>query len=104
MTPESDHVTDQGGHTGPLPLRYRLEDLSPQQRDALHALATSATGPARSVQLAQALLALHSGLTVPEVARQVGRSPRTIARWRDRFAQEGDTAVFDAARSGAPPR
>lgn len=104
VTPETDHVTDQGGHTGPVPARYRLEALSPRERDALTALANSATGPARSVQRAQALLALSSGLTASEVARQVGRCPRTIARWRARFAQEGVTAVFDAARSGAPPR
>ncbi len=103
VTSGTDHVTEQG-HTAPVPTRYRLEALSPQERNALTALATSATGPARSVQRAQALLALSSGLTASEVARQVGRSPRTIARWQARFAQEGVTAVFDAARSGAPPR
>ncbi len=79
-----------------------LEALSPRERGVLTALATSTTGPARSVQRARALLALNSGL--PEVARQVGRCPRTITRSHARFAQEGVTAVFDAARSGATPR
>ena len=100
VTPGSDNPAG----TAPGAVLHRLEALSPKEQEALQALASSTAAPVRPVQRAQALLALKSGVSETDVAQRVGRSPRTIARWRARFAAEGITAVFDAPRSGAPPR
>lgn len=83
---------------------HSLKALSDPEAQALRGLAASTTGPVRPVQRARALLALSGGAAVAEAAQKVGCTPRTAARWRSRFADEGVTAVFDAPRSGAPPR
>lgn len=83
---------------------HDLAALSAAEREALEALAGSTSGPARPVQRAQALVALSDGVAVDEVAARLGRTRRTILRWRSRFTSEGVTAVLDAPRSGRPPR
>ncbi len=56
------------------------------------------------MQRAQAFLALSQGRCLDDVAQMVGRTRRTVRRWQAGFAAEGALAVFEAPRSGRPPR
>ena len=68
----------------------------------LKALCRGST-PARIMIRARALLMLHQGLSVPEVADIVGCSEPTVKRVRRRFLDYGwKKAVFDAPKPGRP--
>jgi transposase-like protein len=45
---------------------------------------------------------LQAGQTAAQVARELGIDPRTVRKWRDRFAAEGETGLQD--RSSRPHR
>ena len=45
---------------------------------------------------------LRAGWTVPSVAAALGVTPRTVRKWRDRFAEEGAGGLVD--RSSRPHR
>lgn len=57
-------ATDLNRTAPALARPHRLEALSPQEQDALKALAGSTTGPVRPAQRAQALLALSAGMQI----------------------------------------
>jgi len=101
LTPDGGLAAERPGSARQA---YSLAALTPATEEALAALADSSMGPLRAVERARALLALRSGMPADAVALKVGRSVRTIRRWENRFAEEGVKAVFDARRSGRPPR
>src|SRR5215218_1242454 len=45
---------------------------------------------------------VQAGQTAAQVARELGLDPRTVRKWRDRFAAEGEAALQD--RSSRPHR
>lgn len=61
---------------------------------------------ARQMHRAQALLWLHEGDTVDEVATRLFVTPRTVFRWRNRFYERQTLALparlADGPRSGRP--
>ncbi|MET7994558.1 FCD domain-containing protein [Amycolatopsis sp. NPDC005232] len=48
------------------------------------------------------VLSCADGLDVPEVARRLGVSEATAAKWRDRFLRRGPDGLADAPRPGRP--
>ena len=71
-------------------------EMTGGQRAALERLARSHTAPAREVRQAKALLALWwatDGGSNAEIARRCASTPKSVRRWRSRFAGEGTAAV-----------
>jgi transposase len=83
-----------------MPLR-----LSPADYPTLLEVAHSTHDP-RQRHRAQALLWLHDGATVDEVATRLCVTPRTVFRWRSRCAARQALALpdrlADGPRSGRP--
>jgi len=83
-----------------MPLR-----LSPTDYQNLLAVAHATHDP-RQLHRAQALLWLHEGAPVDEVATRLFVTPRTVFRWRSRFharqALELPERLADGPRSGRP--
>jgi Homeodomain-like domain len=77
-----------------MPLR-----LSPTDYQHLVEVAHSAHAP-RQVQRAQALLWLHEGDPVDEVASRLFVTPRTVFRWRSRFHARQALALPDRLADG----
>src|SRR6266487_5289608 len=66
-------------------------EMTGGQRAALERLARSHTAPAREVRQAKALLALWwatDGGSNAEIARRCASTPKSVRRWRSRFAAE----------------
>jgi Winged helix-turn helix len=63
------------------------------QRAELEGLARSHTAPAREVRQAKALLWATDGVSNAEIARRCASTPKSVRRWRSRFAAEGTAAV-----------
>ena len=59
----------------------------------LERLARSHTAPAREVRQAKALLWATDGVSNAEIARRCASTPKSVRRWRSRFAAEGTAAV-----------
>jgi transposase len=55
------------------------------------------------VERARIVLLAHHGLSNAEIARRLGASPKTVSKWRSRFAQRPKkTTLEDVHRSGRP--
>jgi transposase len=82
----------------------QLMEMSVADREAVEALARSMTAPHRKVVQAKALLALVDGASVRATARSIGSHQDTVARWRDRFFEQGvDGIGVIAAGRGRKP-
>ena len=57
---------------------------------------------AKTFKRATALLELHRGKTLEDVAKTLVISNRTVARLRDSYASQGVACLKDASRSGRP--
>jgi|SRR5215208_2706145 putative transposase len=57
---------------------------------------------ARSFRRATALLELHRGKTLTDVAQSLSVIARTVANWRDAYKQIGLLCLSDQARQGRP--
>jgi transposase len=63
--------------------------VTSSQRDVLQTLSRSQTAAHRDVQRAGALLMASEGFASTRIASEIGVSPATVTRWRERFEQEG---------------
>jgi hypothetical protein len=81
-----------------MPLR-----LSPIEYQNLVEVAHSTHDP-RQLHRAQALLWLHEGDTVAEVATRLFVTPRTVCRWRSRFHARQALAVHHRLADGPRSR
>ena len=63
------------------------------QRAELERLARSHTAPAQEVRQAKALLWATDGVSNAEIASRCASTPKSVRRWRSRFAAEGTAAV-----------
>jgi transposase len=63
--------------------------VTDEQRQVFEKLIRSHTAPHREVQRARVLLMAADGFASTRIAKEVGVSPATVTRWRERFAQEG---------------
>src|ERR671912_2197912 len=86
----------------PMPTKVSLRPLSPDERQAVEALARSRTDEARTVERARIIAALAGGMKVAVAARQLGVSRPTIYRWVARFNLQGPGGLHDMPRSGRP--
>jgi transposase len=78
-------------------------ELNASDRQALAALRSKGTHPAREVNRAHILAALGRGLADRQIAEVLGVSRVVIWRTRSAFAEKGlDYALHDGARLGAP--
>jgi len=68
-------------------------EMTGGQRAALERLARSHTAPAREVRQAKVLLWATDGVLNAEIARRCASTPKSVRRWRSRFAAEGTAAV-----------
>jgi transposase len=59
------------------------------QREVLATLSRSQTAAHRDVQRAQALLMASDGFATTRIAKDLGVSPATVTRWRERFDRDG---------------
>src|SRR4051794_5407681 len=86
----------------PMPTKVSLRPLSPEDRQAVEALARSRTDEARTVERARIIAALAGGMKVAAAARQLGVSRPTVYRWVARFNLQGPDGLRDMPRSGRP--
>src|SRR5712691_3839315 len=61
-------------------------EMTGGQRVELEGLARSHTAPAREVRQAKALLWATDGVSNGEIARRCASTPKSVRRWRSRFA------------------
>ena len=96
--------TEASNHSNTME-KNRCPCVSPTDYQNLLEMAHSTHDP-RQLHRAQALLWLHEGDTVEEVATRLFITPRTVFRWRSRFharqALELPERLADGPRSGRP--
>ena len=78
--------------------------LSPSDREYLQQLVRQDKVDVRVYRRARALLHLDEGATLQSAATLVEVTPLQVAKWRDRYPQEGLALLQDKPRSGRPPR
>ena len=76
--------------------------VSPETRGELESLAGSRSLPMGLVRRAKIVLLYDDGLTRNEVATQVGVTPQTAGKWRERFRTQGLMGLYDERRPGKP--
>src|ERR1700678_483417 len=64
-------------------------EVTEPQREVLMRLSRSQTAAHRDVQRAKALLMASDGFATTRIAKEIGVSPATVTRWRERFEAEG---------------
>jgi transposase len=80
-------------------------DLTDTEREALLALIRSGTAGARRLRRARTLLLADEGKTDPQIASALHTGRATVARTRQRFAQEGlEAALAERPRPGGEPK
>ena len=80
----------------------RVVNVSEQQRQQLEAIVAKPTAERRMAQRARCVLLCAQGVKVLHVAAQVGMTPVTVRKWRDRFEERGLEGLFDDPRPGQP--
>jgi len=79
--------------------------LSDDERSELSDITRKGKAGARKINRARVLLMADAGKKDREIIEALDLSPSTVARTRQRFAEEGmERAMNDKARSGRPPR
>ena len=77
-------------------------EVSPEALSELESLARSRSLPSGLVRRAKIVLLYASGLTRDAVAEQVGVTPQTAGKWRERFRLQGLMGLYDERRPGKP--
>lgn len=87
---------------GPKP-KYQPE-FKPEEMAEARRIARQRTAPSSVVYRAKLVVILsdHPDMSHEKVARAVGLHPRTVIKWRKRWALEG-FSLLDRPRSGRPP-
>ncbi len=80
-----------------------IKDLSEESRLDLEKLYHTSKKP-RLRSRAQMILLSHKGYGSSEIATIVLLNKRSVQRWIQRYIAEGIKGLYDAPRSGAPPR
>lgn len=76
--------------------------LTAADQNYLEFLLSKGSANAKVFKRATALLELHRGKTLQQVAQTLSVNYNTVATWRDKYNQDGLTCLQDAARSGRP--
>src|SRR5271156_4323439 len=80
-----------------------LLECSAEDKASLVAITKSRIEEARAVERARIILACLDGKEIQQVARELGGSVPTVAKWRRRFALWGLKRLRDLRRPGKPP-
>lgn len=80
--------------------RKQAIDLTKQERDELHTLASSRSLPHGLVRRAQMILWTDEGMTLAEVCRRLKVSQPTVSLWRRRFRADRLSGLNDELRPG----
>jgi transposase len=80
----------------------RVVNISSEQKAQLEKLAFRPKAERRMAQRARCVLDCASGMKVLHVARQVGMTPVSVRKWRDRFLERGVDGLNDDPRPGQP--
>jgi len=83
---------------------HKLFALAPADQEHLTAITRRGRTKARTFQRASALLQLHAGRTLLQIAETLRVSRQSVARWRDRYRQVGLQALDEQPRAGRPIR
>ncbi len=83
-------------------MALRVRPLTAEEETELRRRTTSRTLPARVVERARMIWALHEGERVPAVARRLGVGADVVRGWLKRFNAEGLDGLRDRPRSGRP--
>lgn len=78
--------------------------LSQSDREYLQQLMRQDNVGVKVYRRARALLSLDSGATLQSAAALVAVTYHQVAKWRDRYRQEGLALLQDKPRSGRPPQ
>ena len=84
-------------------MALRVRPLTVEEETELRRRVTSRTLPAREVERARMIWALHRGERVPAVARRLGVGPDVVRTWLKRLNAAGLDGLRDRPRSGRPP-
>jgi putative transposase len=76
--------------------------LEPEQRKQMQSLAASRSLPHALVTRARIVLLAAQGVATVAIAKQVGLTRLSVAKWRKRFVQYGLPGLDDELRSGRP--
>lgn len=79
-------------------------ELKPDDISQLEDLVRSGKTEQRTAYRARILLAMHQAERVAPLSERIERDPATIWRVCRRYEERGLEAVYDAPRSGRPPR
>ena len=83
--------------------RVQVREVTTEERQAVKRLAHSRTAPARAVERARVIQAALDGVTVEQIAVQLGLARNTVYLWLKRFQTRGLAGLEDAPRGGRPP-
>ncbi len=78
--------------------------LSETDKKYLTELLRKGQAKARVIRRAMALLLLHQGSTLQNVAKALGIDGNTVAIWRNRYLENGLDFLTDQPRSGRPTK
>jgi transposase len=78
--------------------------LTPKQRLALEALASSRKAEARMRDRAGIVLLASCGMASRSIAREVGCTPGTASKWRVRYANAGMAGLSETGDRGNEPK
>ncbi len=87
------------GTRGRPPIAFTLSE---DERVELTRRLRAETTSRRDVRRARVILECAEGGATGEIARRAGVSPKTVERWRGRFARAGLEGLVDDERSGRP--
>src|SRR3954467_11429844 len=83
-------------------MALKIRALTAEEATELQRRAQSRTEPARVVERARMVWAVHQGERVPTVARRLGVGADVVRQWIRRFNSEGLPGLADRPRSGRP--
>lgn len=80
-------------------------DLPVEEQDQLRRLLSKGFHSSRTIRRAHTLLRLHAGEKPTAIAITLDCSPATVKAVKSRYLKSGlERALYDAPRSGAPPK
>lgn len=87
-----------------MPRKASPPPCTEKDRQTLKEWAASRSMEARMVERARMICKLLDGEAVSKVASDLNVRPNTVIDWRNRFAVQGISGLYDRPRSGKPPK
>lgn len=83
--------------------QFQFLQLSDEHHSYLTTILSKGTLNARVARRSSALLQLHGGAELSNIAANLGVVYQTIAQWRDNYFENGLDFLSDKPRTGRPP-